>query len=70
MKKSCISLTPDGHVLLDDRSYEIVQPWNKDSWVRINNIFFYSQLMNGPNKLERYITLGWKDLQVKNTLVY
>jgi hypothetical protein len=26
--------------------------------------------MNQPNKLECYITLGWKGLQVKNTLAY
>jgi hypothetical protein len=34
------------------------------------NISFTSKLMNGPNKLEYYITLGWKGLIVKNTLAY
>jgi hypothetical protein len=27
------------------------------------NILFSSQLTNGPNKPERYIKLGWDDLQ-------
>jgi hypothetical protein len=26
--------------------------------------------MNGPNKLQRYITLGWKGLLVTNALAY
>ncbi len=31
---------------------------------------FFSQLTNGHNKLECYITLGWKHLPVINTLAY
>ncbi len=32
--------------------------------------FIFSKLMNGPNKLECYITIGWKGLAVTNTLAY
>jgi len=32
--------------------------------------FFSSQLTNGSNKLECYITLGWKGLLGKTTLAY
>jgi hypothetical protein len=31
---------------------------------------FSSKLINGPNKIELYIKLGWKDLLVTNTLAY
>ncbi len=34
----------------------------------IHNTLFSSQLMNGPNKLECYITPGWKGLPGTNTL--
>jgi hypothetical protein len=30
----------------------------------------FTTLMNGPNKLECYITLGWKGLHRTNTLAY
>jgi hypothetical protein len=32
--------------------------------------FIFSKLMNGPNMLECYITIGWKGLSVTNTLAY
>ncbi len=41
-----------------------------DSRSLIHNTLFSSQLMNGPNKLECYTTLGWKCLPGPNTLAY
>jgi hypothetical protein len=35
-----------------------------------NNISFSLYSMNGPNKLECYITLGWKGLLGINTIAY
>jgi hypothetical protein len=32
------------------------------SWIQIHETPFSSLLTNGPNKLECYITLGWKKL--------
>ncbi len=40
------------------------------NWERIHNALFSSQLSNGPNKLEFYITLGWKDMPGTNTIAY
>jgi hypothetical protein len=40
--------------------------WKK-VWGHIHNPLLYSQLTNGPNKLECYITLGWKGLPVKHS---
>jgi hypothetical protein len=34
--------------------------WQGQTWVRIHNTSFTSSIMNGPNKLEHYITIGWK----------
>ncbi len=39
-------------------------------WSSIHNTSFSSQLMNGLNKLECYIAIGWKGLQRSNTLAY
>jgi hypothetical protein len=39
-------------------------------WDCIHNISFHSKLMNGSNKLDCYITLGWKGLPVTDTLAY
>jgi hypothetical protein len=36
----------------------------------IHNTSFSPSLTNKPNKLERYITQGWKDLPGTNTLAY
>jgi hypothetical protein len=36
----------------------------------IRKTSFSSQLKNEQNKLECYITLGWKDLPLTNTLAY
>jgi hypothetical protein len=36
----------------------------------IHNTSFSSQLMNGPNKLECYITQHWKGLPKTNSLAY
>jgi hypothetical protein len=36
----------------------------------IHNPSFSLQLPNGPNKLERYITLGWKGMSGTNTAAY
>jgi hypothetical protein len=37
---------------------------------RIHNTSFYSKIKNRPNKLEFYITLGWKGLLPDNTIAY
>jgi len=39
-------------------------------WCHIHQISLYLQLANGPNKLECYITQGWKDLPVTHILSY
>ncbi len=36
----------------------------------IHNTSIYVYLMNGPSKLESYITLGWKGMSKTNTLAY
>jgi hypothetical protein len=37
---------------------------------RIHNTSFNSKIKNRPNKLECYITLGWKGLLPDNTIAY
>jgi len=37
-------------------------------WDHIYNTLFYLKLMNGPIKLECYITLDWKGLTETNTV--
>ncbi len=39
-------------------------------WYHIHNTSFSLSLMNGPKRLECYITLGWKGLQGRNTRSY
>jgi hypothetical protein len=39
-------------------------------WGHMHNTSFSSQLMNGPNNLKCYNTLGWNGLPGTNTLAY
>jgi hypothetical protein len=41
-----------------------------EAWDRIHNTSYSSKIINGPNKLECCITLGWKCLPVTKTLAY
>ncbi len=36
----------------------------------VHNALFSSQLSNGPNKQEFYITLGWKDMPWTNAIAF
>jgi hypothetical protein len=50
---------------------QLVFPGLINSPVTVFTTFpFYSKLMNGSNKLECYIPLGWKGLPGTNTLAY
>ncbi len=41
-----------------------------DFWDRIHNTRFSSLVINGPNKLDCFITLGFKGLPGTNTVAY
>ncbi len=45
-----------------------VNCFENDFMRRTQNTSFSPNQINGPNKLEYYIRLGWKGLQGKNTL--